>query len=232
MGKSAGEKKEYLPLPGAPSGLRLSVLGAAVSAFAAVPGIESIFIAVPNCPEKGEAAAREALPPHLLAENARVKIHFVCGGKTRSASVYNALAQIGKLKAGVPDYVLIHDGARPWISPALIQNILNAVKIHRAVIPLLPFTETPKEVDSPLVGGEAVLVKQHLKRALAGVAQTPQAFAFSDILHAHDKAKRLEKQTGVEFTDDAEVWSALCGPVYAIAGDPRNRKITFAEDLC
>jgi len=226
--RMGGAKKEYLPLPGASD--TLTVLGAAVSAFAAVPEIRIIAIVVPEGPETGEAAARKALSPEIL--NGTVPtVRFVTGGSTRRASVLNALRA---LVADAPNYALIHDGARPWISPALIGRVIKGVKQYRAVIPLLPLTETPKETVSPLdsfVGRDSqgpVFIKQQLKRRFIGTAQTPQAFAFPEILDAHEKAA---VQEGREFTDDAEVWAEFCGPVAVIPGETANRKITFREDI-
>jgi 2-C-methyl-D-erythritol 4-phosphate cytidylyltransferase len=222
-----GVKKEYLPLPGAPDKPR-TVLGAAVSAFAVVPEINTILIVVPEEPETGEAAARNALPPEIL-DGAGPPVRFVTGGSTRRASVFNSLRA---LAADAPNYVLIHDGARPWVSPDLIGRVIRGVKQYRAVIPLLPLTETPKETDLPLdksFGGGPVFIKQQLKRAFIGTAQTPQAFAFPEILTAHEKA--AARDGGREFTDDAEVWAEFCGPVAVIPGETENKKITFKEDI-
>jgi 2-C-methyl-D-erythritol 4-phosphate cytidylyltransferase len=222
-----GTKKEYRPLPGAESDL--TVLGAAVSAFAALPAVKVIVIAVPADPATGEAAARNALPPSLLAGSVPA-IHFVPGGATRRASVFNALSFLAAQELPI-NIALIHDGARPWVSPALIQRVIDGVATHRAVIPLLPLTETPKETDSPLDTG-AVLIKRHLKRAVIGAAQTPQGFAFPEIFTAHQQAAAQDDSLHETFTDDAEVWAEFCGPVAAIAGEPENRKITFTGDLC
>ena len=113
--RMGGLKKEYRPLR--PD---LTVLGAAAAAFAEVPAIETIVITVPADAETGEAAARRALPPGLLA-GGRPRILFVPGGRTRRASVHHALSL---LAAYQPRYVLIHDGARPWVSPSLIERII------------------------------------------------------------------------------------------------------------
>jgi len=223
--RMGGTKKEYLPLPGAANSP--TVLGAAVSAFASVPEITTIVIVVPEDTETGEAAARNALPPEML-DGTGPAVRFVTGGSTRRASVFNALRS---LAADAPSYALIHDGARPWVSAALIERVIGTVKQYRAVIPLLPLTETPKETDLPLdgsLGSGPVFVKQQLKRAFIGTAQTPQAFAFPEILAAHEKAAAQE---GREFTDDAEVWAEFCGPVAIIPGEIANRKITFKEDI-
>jgi 2-C-methyl-D-erythritol 4-phosphate cytidylyltransferase/2-C-methyl-D-erythritol 4-phosphate cytidylyltransferase/2-C-methyl-D-erythritol 2,4-cyclodiphosphate synthase len=229
-----GTKKEYRPLPGAAGGL--TVLGAAVSAFAAIPAVKTIVIAVPADPATGETAARNALPPRLLAGEDGPALHFVPGGATRRASVFNALSFLAA--QGLSGFALIHDGARPWVSPALIQRVIDGVREYRAVVPLLPLTETPKETDLPLDSAHTgpVLIKRHLKRAVIGAAQTPQAFAFPEIFEAHQAAHQQaaaqDDSLRETFTDDAEVWAAFCGPVAAIAGEPENRKITFPEDLC
>ncbi|MDR0503540.1 MAG: 2-C-methyl-D-erythritol 4-phosphate cytidylyltransferase [Treponema sp.] len=219
--RTGGIKKEYQKP--ASSKDDLTVLGMSVNAFASVPSVSCIVIAHP---ENDEDAARAALNtvkfPALKPE-----IFFVNGGPSRRASVFNALSLLASYP---PRYVLIHDGARPWVTPSLIGNIAEAVKIHGAVIPLLPLTETPKELSAENDGKGPVIISRHLKRASTGLAQTPQAFTFQEILRAHEKAAASVPEDG-EFTDDAEIWDRFCGQVAAISGDPVNRKITFPEDL-
>jgi len=214
-----------------------TALDTAASSFASVPSVEIIVIAVN---EGAEISAREALSPRMLCAE-KPRILFVNGGESRRASVFCALSL---LSSHNPRYVLIHDGARPWVSVSLIENIIEAVKKHGAAIPLLPLTETPKETDavnerlSAEDGCGAFFVRRHLKRACIGLAQTPQAFAFPEILRAHEKAA---SEAGFlpeseEFTDDAEIWSRFaaetdCRPVAVVPGDPANKKITFPEDL-
>jgi 2-C-methyl-D-erythritol 4-phosphate cytidylyltransferase/2-C-methyl-D-erythritol 4-phosphate cytidylyltransferase/2-C-methyl-D-erythritol 2,4-cyclodiphosphate synthase len=216
-----GLKKEYQILPGAFDGEKkpLTVLGAAVSAFAAIPEIGSIVIAIaPNSPEE---EARRALPSALFLADALPPVHFVQGGPTRRASVHLALEF---LKAHSPSQVLIHDGARPWISGRLIRQVIDAVRSHGAALPLLPLSETPKEID-----GSGFVVR-HLRRAAIACAQTPQGFRFPDILAAHEKAAEKEK-AGFEYTDDAEVWGEFAGKLASVPGERANKKITFPEDL-
>jgi 2-C-methyl-D-erythritol 4-phosphate cytidylyltransferase/2-C-methyl-D-erythritol 4-phosphate cytidylyltransferase/2-C-methyl-D-erythritol 2,4-cyclodiphosphate synthase len=210
-----GIKKEYQKLENSP----FTVLGYAVNAFTAKKSVEIIVISIS---ENEEAAAKQALPPEFLTSSSP-KILFVKGGNSRRASVYNALSILEKYN---PEYVLIHDGARPWVSPSLIEELIEAVKKHGAVIPVLPFTDTPKECDAPVSQEQTVFIKTHLKRANTGAAQTPQAFAFPQILHAHAQAKEDEN-----FTDDAEIWGKFCGQVAVIPGEKENRKITFPEDI-
>jgi 2-C-methyl-D-erythritol 4-phosphate cytidylyltransferase/2-C-methyl-D-erythritol 4-phosphate cytidylyltransferase/2-C-methyl-D-erythritol 2,4-cyclodiphosphate synthase len=224
-----GLKKEYRPLVpqrSGPGGELLTVLGAAVLAFAASPRIGLIVIAVPEDPASGEDAARFCLPACLLeagqSPSAYPPVRFVGGGPTRRASVHRALAF---LAAWDPDYALIHDGARPWVDGDLIEGTIDAVMRYQAVIPLLPVTETPKELD------DAGFITRHLIRSRVGTAQTPQAFAYPGILRAHEQAALREEREGRDYTDDAEVWGEFRGPVAAIPGSPANRKITFPEDL-
>lgn len=223
--RMGGIKKEYCPL--GPDytdneGKPLTVLGAAVSAFAASPRIETIVITVPLNAEIGEFAARESLPDRFLGGEVPPRILFIPGGMNRRISVHHALT----LLAGYyPDYVLIHDGARPWIDRDLIERIIDGVIQHRAVIPCLPLIETPKEID------DRGFVRRHLKRAYVETAQTPQAFAYPEILAAHEQAAERELHECIEYTDDAEVWGEFIGPVAVIQGSAANRKITFPEDL-
>ncbi|MCL2212071.1 MAG: 2-C-methyl-D-erythritol 4-phosphate cytidylyltransferase [Treponema sp.] len=206
--RMSGIKKEFYKLE-----TGISVLGTSTLTFASVPQIDTVVIVVQ---EGNESAAREALPPALLA-NPRLKIKFVTGGTSRRASVFNALSS---LENSSHDYILIHDGARPWVSSSLVEAIIEAVIKHNAVIPLLPITDTPKEYDGQFV-------KNHLKRACVGTAQTPQAFKFTQILEAHKKAAEVSE----DFTDDAEIWGRFIGQVACIPGEPENKKITFNEDL-
>ena len=219
--RMGGIKKEYQILNSGDT-----VLGSSVRAFLDISSIKTIVIAIP---ENGEAVARKTLPTEILSLQSP-KIYFVKGGNTRSDSVFNAL---NFLADHDQQYVLIHDGARPWVSPLLIEKTIEAVKKHDAVIPLLTLTETPKEVGSrkeEVGSGEEeqiAFIKKHLKRVDVGIAQTPQAFKFPEILEAYKKALLLNE----EFTDDAEIWDRFVGTVAVIPGEVANRKITFKEDL-
>jgi 2-C-methyl-D-erythritol 4-phosphate cytidylyltransferase len=227
--EKGGGKKEYRLLAGRldEKGKPLTVLGAAVSAFTAFADIKTIVITVPQDAETGEFAARRALPSRFFKDGGGPDLVFVPGGKTRRASVHHALSL---LAAYPPRYVLIHDGARPWVDAALIQRTMEAVAVYRAALPLLPLVETPKEMAAGVPGGP-FFVTRHLRRANIGTAQTPQGFAFPEILSAHEKAAARELAEGFEYTDDAEVWGEFCGPVAVVAGSPENRKITFPGDL-
>jgi 2-C-methyl-D-erythritol 4-phosphate cytidylyltransferase len=242
--RMGGRKKEYLTLPetqitdGAAvfqtKDERLTVLGAALSSFMACERVNTIAITVPVDAD-GEYTARKALPQRLLQQE-YPSVFFVPGGSSRRISVHHALSTLAGFK---PDYVLIHDGARPWIKTSMIDRVIDAVILYDAVLPVLPLSETPKELDSGFVNSGFVnsgfiksgFVKRHLKRAAIVLAQTPQAFAFGALLDAHEKAAGRELADSVEYTDDAEVWGEFVGPVAVIDGDKSNRKITFPEDI-
>jgi len=204
-------KKEFEPLGD------LTVLERAIEPFiACCAGI------VVTCPVGAKPAfeaffAQSELRPALL--RLAVGFEIVEGGMVRQESVrlgLRALATLGCTE-GV---VLIHDGARPWISRVLIQKTLECAKAGGACLPLIPLTETPK-----IVEGE--YIHTHLARAHTMTAQTPQAFSFPEILAAHE----LAHQEQYKATDDAMIWDHYVGPVRWIEGERQNRKITYKEDI-
>lgn len=144
--------------------------------------------------------------------------HSPCG-ETRQKSVLEALRSLQAIK---PDFVLIHDGARPWFSQELLTCLCRELPEKKAIIPTISATESIKTINSE---GQIVT---HLHRCNLAVAQTPQAFCFARIAQAHEYAA---KQVHV-CTDDAEVW-AMChtDPVYIIPGEIDNKKITFRSDI-
>jgi len=220
-----GVKKEYRRLGEGP----LTVLGAVVKAFVSCPRIGPIVIAIPQ--NSDEKTALSSLPPEFISGPELNRIHFVPGGPTRRSSVHQALL---RLEAYKPSHALIHDGARPWIKPELIERIIDAVMRYGAVIPALLLNETPKEISvvpGPEFGEGPLYIKKHLRRAELCTAQTPQAFRFPEILMAHEKARVREERDKFEYTDDAEVWGEFIGQVAVISGDPKNRKITYPGDL-
>ena len=245
-GGTGGIKKEYLELPSLlKEGKPLTVLGAVVSALTSCPGIGPIVISVPA---GGESAALTSLPAELRSakpcsgelyfgeDHPHRRILFVTGGPTRRSSVHNALSLLetaDDLRCCEVSHVLIHDGARPWVSRDLIERIIETTIRFGAAIPALPLNETPKELCSgELENCEDVkFIKRHLKRGSLCIAQTPQGFKFPEILRAHEKAAEREKTENLEYTDDAEVWGEFIGKVAVISGDPANRKITYPGDL-
>jgi 2-C-methyl-D-erythritol 4-phosphate cytidylyltransferase/2-C-methyl-D-erythritol 2,4-cyclodiphosphate synthase len=141
------------------------------------------------------------------------------GGATRQASVH---AGLEALADQAPDIVLIHDAARPFVTPALIARAIAAAQITGAAVPAAPVTDTIKQVN------DAGHVEATPDRARLRIAQTPQAFRFDVILEAHRRAAREGRS---DFTDDAALaeWAGLT--VATFEGDPANMKLTTPEDF-
>lgn len=138
------------------------------------------------------------------------------GGKSRQDSVRLGLEALAAENA--PQKVLIHDGARPFVSEDLIARMIGALDEAQAAVPGLPVTDTLKEVDADVVVATP-------DRARFWRAQTPQAFDFKSILEAH---RALE---GHALTDDAAVAEQAGLTVKLVEGDERNIKVTTPEDM-
>ncbi|HET7522209.1 MAG TPA: 2-C-methyl-D-erythritol 4-phosphate cytidylyltransferase [Bacillales bacterium] len=153
---------------------------------------------------------------HLLSRYRITKArHRVIGGAERQDSVYHGLQACGD--AGI---VLIHDGARPFISQHIIHRLVQRAGEGGAAIPAVPVKDTIKKVD----GG---VVKQTLERSSLWAVQTPQAFRLPLVKKAHEKARR----SGVAATDDAALVEHAGHPVSVVESEYDNIKITTPEDL-
>ena len=139
----------------------------------------------------------------------------VLGGKTRTESVYNALKQ------ATADIVLIHDGARPFVTRAMIEGCILSVKTRGSGICAVECRDTVAEVKN----GKIVNVPA---RDTLRQIQTPQGFFRENILYAYERA--LE-ETNPSYTDDSSVFAKYCGSPCICAGARENIKITYAEDL-
>lgn len=141
------------------------------------------------------------------------------GGATRQASVH---AGLEALAAEKPDIVLIHDAARPFVTPAVISRAIEAAQRTGAAVPAIAVTDTIKQVSA---SGD---VEATPDRAKLRIAQTPQAFRFDVILDAHRRAARDGRS---DFTDDAALaeWAGLT--VATFEGDAANIKLTTPEDF-
>jgi 2-C-methyl-D-erythritol 4-phosphate cytidylyltransferase len=182
-----------------------------VRALARVGAIERIVVALPPehaSPPRGELRA-PAEGPEVLA---------VAGGPSRSESVRLALAA-----AGAGDPVLVHDAARPLVSPALAAEVLEALDDERvqAAVAAAPVTDTIKQA------GDDGLVQQTLSRAALWAVQTPQVFRRQVLQSA------LEVPDGVlaEATDDAWLVERGGGRVLVVQAPRENLKVTTELDL-
>ncbi|WP_059016601.1 2-C-methyl-D-erythritol 4-phosphate cytidylyltransferase [Mycobacterium sp. M26] len=147
----------------------------------------------------------------ILGERATV----VAGGPERPETVRRALAAVGD-----PEFVLVHDAARPLTPVAQIQRVVAALRDGlRAVIPVLPVVDTIKAVDANGV------VLGTPERAGLRAVQTPQGFETELLRRAYDRA------ANAVVTDDASLVEFLGTPVHTVAGDTLAFKITTPLDL-
>ena len=153
--------------------------------------------------------------------NMKKVVHIIEGGKMRYDSVYRGLEMIDPA-----NYVLIHDGARPFISIDLIEDIIKQVKEHKACILGTPVKETIKVIDN-----EGFITSTPNRNTLWS-AQTPQAFECIAIRKAYELFYRDEYKSELNITDDAMLYETyLKLPVKMILGDYNNIKLTTPEDL-
>lgn len=143
------------------------------------------------------------------------KITYVYGGQERQDSVYNGL------QAVVQEHVLIHDGARPYVSKTNIDDLLSCLQENDACLLMVPVKDTIKLCKD----GEIV---ETLPRASLMQAQTPQAFKTSLIKECYQQAK----DSAFAATDDASLVEQFGSvPVKVVLGSYENIKITTPEDL-
>lgn len=140
-------------------------------------------------------------------------VRIVEGGSTRQKSVFNGLNAVSC------DYVLIHDGARPMITPEIIKKTMDEVVSKKAISVMTKTVDTIKKVDE---NGKIITT---IDRSQLYNTQTPQAFEYNLIKSFH------EKYVDENFTDDAGMVEAGGVDVYIVEGDYRNIKVTTKSDL-
>ncbi|MPN38139.1 2-C-methyl-D-erythritol 4-phosphate cytidylyltransferase [bioreactor metagenome] len=142
---------------------------------------------------------------------------ILAGGETRQDSVLAGLAVIDNAF----NYVAIHDGARPFITPKLIDETVKGAYEFGAAAPGIPVVDTIKRVS------EDGFIGKTIKRDELVRIQTPQVFDRGVIISAHEKAKK----DGLIVTDDCELVEKLGLKTKWIEGDYHNIKITTPDDL-
>lgn len=189
--------KQYMDLNG------LTVLSRSVKAFC---DFSEVFFICVTVPQGDVEYVREMLEKSGLRADCIVE-----GGATRQASVYNALKNL----PADTGRVLIHDGARPYVSEGVISGVLNALENSDAVIPAV----TPKNTIRT--------AEKTLDRSALYEVQTPQGFSYPLLMKANEKAL----EDGFEGTDDAGLVERIGVPVTISQGEYSNIKITTPEDL-
>ncbi len=140
----------------------------------------------------------------------------VAGGAARQDSVCNGLEA---LAPDAPDFVLVHDAARPMVSHGLIDRVMSALEDASGAVPGVRVVDTLKRAD------EANSIVDTVSRDGLWRAQTPQGFKFAELLAAHHAV------SGQELTDDAAVMEASGHAVKIVQGDENNIKVTTPDDL-
>ena len=212
--------KQLRPLAGKP------MLVFALEALIATPEIQSIWVG--TSPEMHAAGDFVALQEEWSAElNTKPNYFLPTGGASRQETVLNTLEAM--MGADVPseDWVLVHDAARPGITPACIQNLIREVLAADSGAPLhggilaMPVADTLKRS----LEGNAV-IESTVARAGLWQAQTPQMFRLGD-LHAALSSAVGEQ---AELTDEASAIERLGGKPLLVQGATRNFKVTHQAD--
>ena len=154
-----------------------------------------------------------------------------CGGASRQASVYNGLGALAEFGATDDDWVLVHDAARPGITPALIRTLVDTLKDDPVGgIMALPVADTLKRVapkdDATSCAGGARIARTEARDGL-WQAQTPQMFRIGMLRTAIERAQ----QDGHDLTDEASAIEWLGHAPRLVQGSLRNFKVTYPEDF-
>jgi 2-C-methyl-D-erythritol 4-phosphate cytidylyltransferase/2-C-methyl-D-erythritol 2,4-cyclodiphosphate synthase len=193
----AGQPKQYVPLLGRP------ILRWTIETFLGTVDLLQVVIGLDDHKAYEDATRGLKLLPTLA------------GGPTRQHSVMHGLEALAHHK---PDYVLIHDAARPLVSRAVIDGVIAALKAGaEAAVPLLPVADTLRKRED---GKWTTVARDGLMRA-----QTPQGFRFDKILAAHRAHKTLA------LTDDMALAELAGLDIVTVPGEETNLKITTPEDF-
>ncbi len=199
-----GREKPLLPLAGRPA------LAWVLEALSASGVIAEIIVVASE-------ANREAVESLCTALGLSLPVQVVIGGAERALSVRAGVEH-------VPDdrrYVLIHDAARPLVTPELVRRAIAAALRHGAAVAAIPVTDTIKQVASD---GRVVTTPE---RSTLVAAQTPQVFRLDWLREAYRRAGAQ----WVTATDEAMLLERAGFPVYVFPGDPENLKLTKPLDV-
>ena len=199
----AGVPKQLLEVGGQ------SILQRSAAAFGCHPDVDELVVSLP--PELAAA------PPIDPDEGWGFRV--CVGGARRQDSVANAFAAIDPRT----DVVLIHDAARPFVSPDVISRTIRAAAAHGAAIAAQPVTDTVKRVRHD---GESLAIVETIPRESIYLAQTPQGFRVEVLREAIALG-----QSGVEATDEAALAERAGHVVHIVESSATNLKITTVDDL-
>ena len=204
---SESVKKEFLQLDGH------SVLYRATEPFFEIPSLQAVVVTY-----KDDSLDETIVALEDLADINTIPMFFVKGGKSRRESVKNALDKLKEIN--IPfEYVAIQDGARPYVTPRLIINVLATAFNSSGAVPALPVTDSIRRIDKT-----GSIIECPSRSGLVRV-QTPQFFEFDKLIAAY------ENQDINKATDDSEIYVKAGCNCCVCEGDEANIKITYERDI-
>jgi 2-C-methyl-D-erythritol 4-phosphate cytidylyltransferase len=202
--RMGGKKKNLLPLLGRPA------LAHTLKAFEECGLVDSIILVV--APDDIGFCKIEVVERYGFKKVIKV----VRGGETRQASV-----GLGLKEAKGASIIVVHDGARPFVTHEVITRAVKGAKAYGAAITAVNPKDTVKEVRKD------GFVRRTIDRERLRLIQTPQAFKADMLIKAH----ALAESRGLVSTDEASLVEAMGHKVFVVKGSYDNIKITTAEDL-
>jgi len=203
--------KQFKELGGVP------ILVRTLKKFVASPEVYEIVVALRKDEIAGFHTQLEKQFPEILSK----RLQIVEGGEHRQNSVANAM---GAVAADPDDLVLVHDAVRPFVTPEIIGEVINAAQKHGAAIAGWPAVDTVKQVDRTATGA---VITATIPRETIVMAQTPQGFRYSILKKAFDDAAA----DGFLGTDEASLIERAGQSVAVVMGSARNIKITTPADM-
>ena len=139
----------------------------------------------------------------------------IIGGKNRHKSVYNAIKSLKEIS---PDFVLVHDSARPVVTKIVLENLIKNMKqINKCVIPVIPLNDSIRSVYKNEID-------KIVDRKYKVLVQTPQLCNYKELLKVHKNNTQI-------FEDESSLFMSKGIKIMTIEGDPRSLKITYENDF-
>lgn len=202
---AAGIAKQFLTIG------EKSIIGITLETFIQNPFIDEIAVVLPD--GDIDYFLRSILP---TINSNKVK-HTVTGGAARQDSVRKGLLALSKST----DIVLVHDAVRPFVTPNIINAVIEGAAKYKSCVPAVKIKDTVKIAEDGFVNAS-------VNRETLYAIQTPQGFDYNMIIQAHDSAVR----DNVSVTDDASLAERFGTRTKIVEGSYQNIKITTKEDLC
>ena len=222
-----GVKKEFLPLKNG------TVLSESVKSFVESCDVQILVVTYlkGNLEETKKALFSDSSlykKLNFLISEKNLILNFSEGEETRQKSVFSGLKSIEKIilskKENLSEYsVLIHDGARPFVSSETIQNVISATAEFGSEVP------GRRPTDSVVQISEDGFMEKAINRDILSLVQTPQGFLFENLFEAYKKSLNDNNI----YTDDTAIWQKYVqnAKTKIVPGSEENIKITFKNDL-